>query len=293
MTLNSSEAPSQAPVRHAASVVLLRDGTQGLEVFLMRRSEQSDVMGGAYVFPGGKLDAQDEALAASGLLDQASLALHQTLGETSTPESVAAGLFVAALRETYEEAGILFSTSSERPEQAEALAQLRGTPFATMLQTQRLTLHTRAVHPWSRWITPALSPLMSKRFDTRFFVAAVPHTQTARHDNFETTQSVWLAPRTALEQYWDGQIALAPPQIMGLAHLARHAHVASVLQEAQQRRPPTILPQVFEEDGLRFMCYPGDARHDLPHKAIPGPTRLCIRKGRFEPSSGFEGFFSD
>lgn len=293
MTLNSSETPNQAHVRHAASVVLLRDGIQGLEVFLMRRSEQSDVMGGAYVFPGGKLDAQDEALARSGLLDQAPKALHQALGEDSTPESVAAGLFVAALRETYEEAGILFGTTPELPKHTGASAHSAAMPFAAMLQAQQLTLHTRAVHPWTRWITPMLSPLMSKRFDTRFFVAAVPQAQTARHDNYETTQSVWLAPRTALEQYWDGHIALAPPQIMGLAQLARHAHVASVLQEAQQRRPPTILPQVFEEDGLRFMCYPGDARHDLPHKALPGPTRLCIRKGRFEPSSGFEGFFSD
>ena len=133
--------------------------------------------------------------------------------------------------------------------------------------------------------------LTNKRFDTRFFVSAVPSNQIARHDNHETTASVWLQPRTALAQYWQGQIELAPPQIMSLAHLARHASVQSVLQAARSRLPPTIEPEPFEHEGARAICYPGDERHSVRAQALPGPTRLVYRNKRFEPMTGFDGLF--
>ena len=131
----------------------------------------------------------------------------------------------------------------------------------------------------------------SKRFDTRFFVAEVPANQVARHDDFETTASAWLQPKLALQQYWDRQIELAPPQIMSLAHLSRHASVHSVLQEARQRPPPVIFPESYDEAGERLICYPGDPRHSVPTLAMPGPTRVYFRNRRFEPADGFEALF--
>ena len=131
----------------------------------------------------------------------------------------------------------------------------------------------------------------SKRFDTRFFVAEVPADQVARHDDFETTASAWLQPKLALEQYWNRQIELAPPQIMSLAHLSRHASVRSVLQEARQRPPPVIFPESYDEAGERLICYPGDPRHSVSTSAMPGPTRVYFRNRRFEPADGFEALF--
>ncbi len=103
---------------------------------------------------------------------------------------------------------------------------------------------------------------------------------------------MWLAPRTALKQQYDGLIELAPPQIMSLVHLAHHASAASLLAEARGRMPPLIEPQSFERDGVRVACYPGDEFHSVRERALPGATRLHQRKGRFEPPGGFDSLFS-
>ena len=114
----------------------------------------------------------------------------------------------------------------------------------------------------------------------------------ARHDDFETTESIWLSPREALQQYWAGQIEMAPPQIMSLAHLARHTQVDTVLAAARARRPPVIQPESFDDGSGRIICYPGDERHSVREHALPGPTRLHYRNKRFEPTGGFEGLFA-
>lgn len=282
------------PPRPAATVVLLRDAPAGLEVFLMKRHGLSDVLGGAYVFPGGKVDAADAELDMAAHGDQPASALHAALGEPDISETTAGGLYVAALREAFEESGVLFAQGNAGAQPAaQAAALLReGLGFNAVLAQLALRLQTGAILPWSRWITPVRPSVMNKRFDTRFFVAAVPGGQVARHDDFETTDSVWLSPREALLQYWAGQIELAPPQIMSLAHLARHGAVDSVLAAARLRRPPVIQPESFDDGGERMICYPGDDRHTVREPALPGPTRLCYRNRRFEPLSGFEGLFA-
>ena len=289
MELNSELITS--PPRQAATVVMLRDAAAGLEVFLLKRHGLSDVLGGAYVFPGGKIDDADAALISQ--LDQAADALHAALGEPETAVELAASCYVAALREAFEESGVLFAHGATAQQVAQATALLRqGRSFADMLSQMQLRLDTRSVLPWSRWITPKLASVSNKRFDTRFFVAAVPADQTAQHDNHEATESVWLAPRAALQQYWDGRIALAPPQIMSLVHLARYAGVDSVLAEARGKRPALIQPEPFDdESGTRVLCYPGDASHSVRERALPGPTRLLHRNKRFEPPAGFEALF--
>lgn len=281
----------ETPPRDAATVVMLRDAPGGLEVFLLKRHSASDVLGGAYVFPGGKIDAEDAALIPQ--LDQPLAALHGALGEPGTAAELAASCYVAALREAFEESGVLYAHDASAQQVAQATALLReGHGFAEVLTRLGLKLDTRSVLPWSRWVTPRMASISSRRFDTRFFVAAVPAVQTARHDNHEATESVWVAPRAALEQYRDGHIDLAPPQIMSLAHLARHASVASVLTEARGKSPALVQPEPFDdENGVRVLCYPGDPRHSVSVRALPGPTRLRYGKKRFEPEDGFEALF--
>jgi hypothetical protein len=128
--------------------------------------------------------------------------------------------------------------------------------------------------------------MMSKRFDTRFFLARAPHAQTAVQDNLETTEVLWSTPRQALTQYWQGEIVLAPPQIMSLSHLCLFKTVDEAMQEAAQRTPPEILPEPFDQDGMRVICYPGDPQHPIAQRALPGPTRLHFRNKRFEPAGG-------
>ena len=291
MELNHQEITT--PVRDAATVVMLRDAPTGMEVFLLKRHGLSDVLGGAYVFPGGKLDAADAQLDMATHLDQSPQALHAALNEPQLAELSAAGLYVAALREAFEESGVLFAENASAAATANAAAMLKdGVRFDAMLASLSLRLQTQDVLPWSRWITPKMASVSHKRFDTRFFVAGVPQHQTAQHDNHETTESVWLQPRAALAQYWDKAIELAPPQIMSLVHLSHHNSVASVLAQARSGKPPVIQPEPFDMDGTRVICYPGDAQHPIRERALPGPTRLCYRNKRFEPVDGFEALFT-
>lgn len=285
MKLNH-DAVTTPPIA-AASLVVLRDGAAGLEVLLLKRHGASGDFGGVHVFPGGKVDAADGLEPALAALDQAAGTLHQQLGEPALHATQAAALYLAALREAFEECGLLFtagSSADHAPKVAERVRQGQG--FTSALLDLQVRLHTQEVLPWSRWITPLIPSVSSKRFDTRFFVARAPAGQIARHDDIEATEAVWLTPRLALERYWAGQMQLAPPQIMSLVHLAHHDGVQAVMAGARTRRPPVIQPEPFEEDGTRVVCYPGDARHPVAERALPGPTRLFFRSPRFEPAGG-------
>lgn len=286
---------SETP-RPAATVVLLRDAATGPEVLLLRRHAQASNLPGMYVFPGGKLDAEDSAPAVAPHLDQPPAALHARLNEPGADHATAAGLHVAALREVLEECGLLLAEPLQHTtawDASRARAMLReGQSFLQVLAALQLRLQTRHIVPWSRWVTSRAPSVGTRRFDTRFFVAQAPAGQTALHDNEETTDSLWIAPRTALEQYRDGHIDLAPPQIMSLAHLSRHASVASVLDAARRQPPPLIEPEPFDHQGVRVICYPGDALHPVRERALPGPTRLHYRERRFVPEGGFEALWS-
>lgn len=291
MELNSQ--PIHTPPRDAASVILLRDAPGGLEVFLLERAGQSDVMGGAHVFPGGKVDAQDAEIDTDRLLDAGADTLHALLREPDLPAAQALALHVAAIREVFEECGVLLAQRASVHQVAQAASLLReGHAFDEALALLGLRLDTASILPWSRWITPKLPSMMRKRFDTRFFVARMPAGQTAVHDMRETSASLWIAPREALQRQHEGRLPLAPPQIMSIAHLARFASVDAVLDAARRQTPALIEPHSFDEDGARHHCYPGDPAHPVAVRAMPGPTRLRYAQGRFEPLDGFDAFFA-
>lgn len=284
--------PVHTPPRAAATVVLLRDGERGPEVLMLRRHGSSDVLGGAYVFPGGKLDDADSDDAAIGRAGAPAEALRARLGEPGLEARVAAGFFVAACRETFEEANVLLARGADAGLAERASRRAReGVGFAPLLAELGLELASDALVPWTRWITPKVPAMMNKRFDARFFVAALPQGQQARHDEHEATDSVWLTPRAAIERYRRREMVLAPAQIMSLAQVGRHGSVASVLDEARRRPPPVIEPESFEADGVRTLVYPGDERHAVRERAMPGPTRLVARESRFEPPGGFDALF--
>ena len=281
------------PPRDSASVVMLRDSADGLQVLLMRRHTDSAVLGGAYVFPGGKVDAADSAPEMLALLDRPMAELHARVAEPALTPEQAAVFYVAAAREAAEESGVLFLQvgSAEIAEHSAATCErLRaGEAFAALLAEHGARLDTDALAPWVRWITPRRPSVMNKRFDTRFFLAAVPPAQEARHDDFEVTEARWLTPRQALQQYRAHEIDMAPPQIVSLLHLMQYRDVAQAMQDARSRTPPLIEPQPADTAETRVLCYPGDEAHSVPARALPEPvpTRVVWRNKRFEPPQGF------
>jgi len=284
IAINSDEVLT--PPVAAATVMVVRDGPTDLEVLLVRRHGNSGVLGGVHVFPGGKLDAADRQ-ADPVALDRPAAACLEALCEPGLDAGEALGLHVAALRETFEECGLLLGVShgAARVQPVRDLTAT-GTHFAAALQALGLPLNTACVLPWSRWVTPRVPSVTNKRFDTRFFVAAAPEDQAVEHCLREATETVWLSPRAGLELYWAGEIDLAPPQIMSLSQLSRLADVTQVLTAARNRPPALIEPESFNLDGQRVICYPGDPAHSIAEPVWPGPTRLTYRNHRFEPEGG-------
>jgi 8-oxo-dGTP pyrophosphatase MutT (NUDIX family) len=277
--------------RHASTVLLLRDGDAAPEVYMLRRHDDSTAFGGAYVFPGGKLDRADCEAECLGRVGMHPDALHASLGEPDIDPATAAGLFFAACRETFEESRVLLARNADAELGARAWTMLReGFGFAEVLAAHGLELSVDGLVPWSRWITPRIPSTMArnKRFDTRFFVAALPEGQEAGFDDHEAIAGDWLDPREALRRYRDGRIVLGPPQIMSLVQLAQYRSASEVLEAARGRGPALIEPEPFELDGCRVVAYPGDERHPVRERCLVGPTRLIQRGNRFEPIEGID-----
>lgn len=283
----------------AATVVLLRSGQNGLEVLLQKRHQNLSVLGGAYVFPGGKIDTLDQAPELHAFLDQSAHHLQQQQSLLDLPEHMQIGAFMAAIRELWEESSILLGQTNSKLELKQqqavievATAQLKnGQVFNELVQEHQIQLGTRFLQPWSRWITPKTPSVSSKRFDTLFFVAQMPDGQLATHDEQEVTQSVWLNPTKALEQYWAGEVELAPPQIMTLAELSHFNSPTEVLQKAREKTFAVVQPEPIDIEGARWLCYPGDPMHSRSQAVLMGPSRLGWRNKRFEPVDGFAGYF--
>ena len=258
------------PARDAATVLLLRDSPGGLEVFLVKRNTVVDFMAGAHVFPGGKVDAADSGPELVGRLT----------GEREP--STAPELYIAAIRETFEEAGVLLSCTLGARELEEARRALAGKKsFASILQELEAKLDATLLAPWSRWVTPTVSP---KRFDARFFLAAAPAEQLARHDDYETTESVWIEPARALEHVQHGEMMIAPATYKCLAVLASYSTIADAFAAARATPPRAWCPEVRNEAGRRLVILPDDPEHPDRFARMPGPTRMVFADGRFLPA---------
>ncbi|MFZ4757387.1 MAG: NUDIX hydrolase [Burkholderiaceae bacterium] len=292
---DSAAPPSSgelAPPRPAASLVLLRDADGGLEVLMLERTPDDNVLAGAHVFPGGKLDREDGEDDSLTRFDVGPAVLHTRLGEPELEARESAALFVAAVRECFEETGVLLARGIEEAQAVRARALRRdGHGFTELMSALDLRFDATLMEPWSRWITPKVPAMMRKRFDTRFFIARLPEGQAAEPDLREAVAARWMAPRDALRRYSAQEIDMAAPQIMTLAHLSRFPDVATAMAEAARRPPPVIRPEPIESPEGRLICYPGDPAHPVRERAMPGPTRLLFAGGRFRPEGGFDAWF--
>jgi len=281
MHLGAEQKDGQASVpRDAATVLLLRPAGAQFEVFMVKRSGLSDVLGEAHVFPGGKIDAADGSEEMRAFLEGVETLSPAALGETLAPDRLAA-MFVAAVRETYEEAGVLLARDAGGADLQGGRKRLNAKEsFASVLGDLRVKLDLTALVPWVRWVTPTF---LAKRFDARFFLAAAPLDQEAVHDDYEATHSEWISPREALARWERNEIKLAPATFKSLAHLALYPSIEAAMADARSRPAPIVMPDSYERDGVREIVLPGDPAHAVKALAIPGPTRLRWDGARYVP----------
>ena len=264
-----SPAPQmQRPPIPSATVMIIRDGAAGLEVFMLVRNRVVDFAAGALVFPGGKNDAQDADPSWEHLAPVR--AAHPTRP-----------YWVAALRETFEEAGLLLAhvTASDAPIEPSRAAHLTATAqlavsggkqlFVDLIKSESLRLATDRLVPFAHWVTPETMP---KRFDTHFFLAAAPAGQTAVHDGGETVESLWIAPRQAIVDADAGKRTLVPATTLNLELLAKSKSVAEAFEHTRGRRIVTVTPTVAKADGGVRISIPADAGYDTTSVFVPRQT---------------------
>jgi 8-oxo-dGTP pyrophosphatase MutT (NUDIX family) len=259
--------------RDAATVMLLRPAVTaegeagGLQVYLLRRRSSMAFAAGAYVFPGGSVDASDgdEGIAWAGPDAQ------EWERRLDAPAPLARALVCAAVRETFEESGVLLAgpagsgagpvlaATGDDEWEADRQALLAGSlTLAGLLRRRGLVLRSDLLRPWSRWITPVTE---ERRYDTRFFAAALPSGQHARDVGGEADETAWMEPGAALAAATRREIALMPPTAVTLAELRACGDVPAAL--AARRRITALIPEVHVADGAAWLTVPAGLEYPL------------------------------
>jgi 8-oxo-dGTP pyrophosphatase MutT (NUDIX family) len=254
--------PDPVIPRPAATLLLLRDGADGIEVLMTARHEESGFAAGALVFPGGKVDPGDGAL-------------RRFCPGSEGLDDTALGFRVAAIRETFEESGILLARNAgaEAVLSAAEFEALRrhhaeaGTApgFAALIAAAGLVLASDALVPFAHWITPVDRP---KRFDTHFFLAPAPVDQVAVHDGREAVETVWTTPAATLEAADRERVKLVFATRMNLVKLGRSRTVAEALAAAARERIVTVCPEIFKTPEGPAIRIPAEAGYGVSQMLV-------------------------
>ncbi len=269
MASTKKDATAEPTPETAATVLLLRDAGDGLEVFMIARHREIDTFSGALVFPGGKVDAGDHEPR-----------LRDFCPDAVTWEADNLAIRVAALREAFEECGVLLARArgEDRVIGQDRLDEIRARwqrPIATdqadMLELcdgEGLDLAVDALVPFAHWITP---PIVPRIYDTHFFLVRAPEDQVARHDGFEGEDSLWIAPGQAVGDGDAGARVVVFPTRMNLVKLACSGTATEALRQAAATPVVTVRPQVTPHDKGRILSIPAAADY--------GATRFLVGPG--------------
>lgn len=255
-----TQGPPAVP-KHAATVILTRDGADGPEVFLLRRVAGMAFAGGMTVFPGGGVDQRDADASVAWTGPEPAWWAERYGCDTA----MARALVCAAVRETFEESGVLLAgpdphtVVADTSAYADARAALvaRDLSLAEFLTANGLVLRADLLRPWANWVTPAEEP---RRYDTRFFLAELPEGQRADGVTTEADHSGWRRPADAIEDWRQGRRGLLPPTWVTLSDLAEFASVADAM--AAQRVIDKVVPKVLRDGSVLRVVLPGDPRYD-------------------------------
>jgi len=280
----------KATPKESTTVILVRQGQETYQVFLARRHKHQSFMAGAYVFPGGQVDAADSDPELSSYIPTTENFDPQALlQDASLTPSMAQSLFICAIRETFEETGVLLAQTFDgnfiqldseqdiprftyyRQELNRGEISLQG-----IASKEKLFFALRALIPYAHWITPEIVP---KRFSTRFFLAEIPDGQTATTDSYELTDFLWVTPVAALQMHLNKEITLMPPTLKTLEELAAFATLGELFEQARHRIIYPILP----EAAASVLMLPHDPEYSISEYKRPArpddPSRFISADG--------------
>ena len=247
--------------RPAATVIVLRDGSEGPEVLMLKRSGRAGFFPNAWVFPGGRVDPADHTA--------------QTSGATHGINPADNAFAVAAIRETFEEAGVWLGSGEATVSLRDAL----NDRSKTLADAPDLRADLDRLAFWSWWITPEVEP---KRYDTRFFIALLDETeaQHAQCDETETVEHRWIRPVDAVDQAEAGTFFMAPPTYLTLSEISACPSGDAIMSLAAKREVRPIMPRLDIDDGQWTIVLPGDPSYPTDHPVV-GPTKVEFRDGRW------------
>lgn len=236
--------PTDAPIRIASTVMLVRPA-QELEVLMVKRNQQIDFFSGAMVFPGGKVEPDD----LDGAWASHALGLDRVSEEERGPR-------IAALRETFEETGVLACVETNCPstaavEDARARMEAGELSFLNFVRGQGIVLDLARITLFARWLTP---PVVPKRFDTFFYLIEMPAGQSARHDGREAVENEWVTAREALRRGEAGERTILFPTRQNLRLLSQTSSIAEAVRAAEGRAHRQVTPRIeVHDDGRRYL----------------------------------------
>jgi 8-oxo-dGTP pyrophosphatase MutT (NUDIX family) len=249
----------------AATILMLRDSPKGLEVFMVVRHHQIDFASGALVFPGGKADEADFDPRLDEFLDGA------------MDDADMKAIQVASIREAFEECGVLLAreAGSDKVISGERLDTLEPyrdglhkgkVTILEFLQRENLRLACDRLVHFAHWVTP---PMVPKRFDTHFFLAAAPSDHLAVHDGHESVDSVWITPAEALADAAAGRRTVIFPTLRNIEKLGHYATVAEAIAATEGTTPVKVLPWTEQRDDGNYLCIPPEAGYDVSEEKMP------------------------
>jgi 8-oxo-dGTP pyrophosphatase MutT (NUDIX family) len=248
------------PIRDAATVVLLRDGASGIEAWLLTRVKQMVFAGGMTVFPGGRVNEEDESLPFAGS------GVETVAARFGCSEAQARALIGGAVRETFEETGVLLARPTVDLSGARRDVEAERVSFGALLEANGAAVDSDALVPWSRWVTPEGEV---RRYDTRFFVGAMPEGAEAQDVTSEASHAAWVGVADALELAQRGERMMLPPTLATLASLLPFATVAEALAAADSRPLEAIRPSIRVEDDGRVIAHlPDGASVEIPRAML-------------------------
>ena len=262
----------------ASTILLLRDGAEGLEIFMVVRHHQIDFASGALVFPGGKVDKADSVPEVRGRVD----------GAEGVDDTLLA-LRVAAIREAFEEAGVLLARNAQTGNVVDAARLSSLEPYrdalnkgelgiAEFLERENLRVAADMLTPFAHWITPNMMP---KRFDTYFYLAEAPADHLAVHDGSESVDSVWIRPHAALEEAEAGKRTIIFPTRMNVEKVGRSPTVAHAIEAARSAPIVTVEPRVTKnEAGEPILRIPKEADYMVTDEPLEAVANVAKPKAK-------------